>query len=1310
MKKICQAIVTIPHYNRAYIGEFDKAAQCFRILAYGGFGKKLLKQVDQLVGFSTIGAELVLSYQDNLGVRAVGERKILTSTDFHEITRPLVGKRATHALSKLLNISSYAAIPLYAGDDLVGGMLVTSKEPGISAEQQESLQTFAHAAALAIQRARETETLRRTSAIVESSGEAIATSTPDGIVQTWNPEAEKLFGYTAEDVIGRSVGVLVPPDRVEEMTSLLDRLAEGKSIRGVETRRIRKDGMAIDVSLTLTPLRDRGGKLSAVCAVIRDITEQKRAEQALAESHRELELLDDIREASLKGESLGEVLKKVVQAFRELCHTRVLAFYVYDEEHNRLVPQNLGLDKAAARRIEKLTGTDIMNHAPRLKPGYRHHDVLKTGEGFTCSDPDEIVAIFREFTDSETSRKFIRPVMKLLGVRELGILPLTSREGPVGVISWVSETEIASKKMDRLKRFAGEISSTVTRVKAEEIARHQREDLKLLDDINTAASKGKNLNAILQLTLNRLRRQFRCVVSLVYLVDEEGESLLPILFAVTGKTREAIKTVIGNELSPFEMSLKKKTLINEILTDRRPRAVNDRATNLRIARVHTDAKHIRKLMPEIFDLLGKPSVLYVPLVCQEKVLGLLCLLRGEDFTSSEQRRVATLAESLSLRIHRKLLQDERDKLLGEAQRRFEQLRTVSQAALALHGGTDLERALEEILEIILGAVGLNIGWVAIRDREKGSFRLVAEQGLKAVLSKKEREGFTRGDCQCWRMAEAGELTEAENVIRCERAERCKSLEGTVNVHCSLPIILQNRVEGIINLSTDEWKPLPDETLETLRNILHEVAIAVGRALLQEEKQRTMRELEESEKRYRGLVQEAPIGIGVLGDGKWVMVNKAALKFLGYRKEEELLGKPALDVVHPDSRESAAARIQEMARTGKPAPQAEEKLMKKNGTATPALISAVPITYHGKPAFQVAALDISGLKKAQDEITKHHALLQAQQESTIDGILVIDPKGSVISYSHRFLDIWNIPRDLAESGSDDELLEYVVDQLVDPDEFLRKVEHLYKHPDEESLGDIIEFKDGRVLSRNSVPVKDSEGRVYGRMWQFRDVTDQREKEKLETALYAIAEATNAAESLDELYSSIHDIVKEFMPAENFYLALYDAEIDRVTWPYYSDPYSSEGARRGRIAGKGLTEYVAKRGESFLLSNRDITELSEKGEVTVYGKLPVRWIGVPLKVEDQTIGVLGVQTYSGKVVLTSDHLRVLEFVSTEVAHAISRKRAEEQLAQRLEDLEKFQKLTVDRELKMAKLKEEIEELKEELRQARKGAQSRLGDKPS
>jgi PAS domain S-box-containing protein len=130
-------------------------------------------------------------------------------------------------------------------------------------------------------------------AVVASSDDAIISKTLDGIIVTWNEGAQRIFGYAAEEVIGKSITILLPPDHLEEEPQILARLRRGERIDHYQTVRIRKDGSRLDISLTVSPVRNAKGDIVGASKIARDITPQKRAEDALRVSDNRFRIMAD---------------------------------------------------------------------------------------------------------------------------------------------------------------------------------------------------------------------------------------------------------------------------------------------------------------------------------------------------------------------------------------------------------------------------------------------------------------------------------------------------------------------------------------------------------------------------------------------------------------------------------------------------------------------------------------------------------------------------------------------------------------------------------------------------------------------------------------------------------------------------------------------------------------------------------------------------------------------------------------------------------------------------------------------------------
>ena len=183
----------------------------------------------------------------------------------------------------------------------------------------------------------------------------------------------------------------------------------------------------------------------------------------------------------------------------------------------------------------------------------------------------------------------------------------------------------------------------------------------------------------------------------------------------------------------------------------------------------------------------------------------------------------------------------------------------------------------------------------------------------------------------------------------------------------------------------------------------------------------------------------------------------------------------------------------------------------------------------------------------------------------------------------------------------------------------------------------------------------------------DITDRKRIEKLQSLIYQISEAANATNDLNDLFTFIHQVVNELIPARNLYIALYDAETETVTFPYFVDEYSDRP--EPRTGGSGITEFVINTGEALLLTQNNEKEVTTENEIAPTGADSLQWLGIPLQTETgKTIGVLVVQTYDeSEISYTDADKELLTFVSNQIALAIERTQAQEALHKLNQELE-------------------------------------------
>jgi len=220
------------------------------------------------------------------------------------------------------NEVAYVAVPLLREGKWVASLWCSDDKPHDWTDQEVNLlEGIAERVWSAVERMRAEEAKARLAAIVEFSDDAIISKDLNGIITSWNRGAERVFGYRADEVVGQPVTILMPPDRVNEEPGILKRIRRGESIDHYETVRRRKDGTLLDISLTVSPIFDAARKIVGASKVARDITERKRAEEALREARAQLELeledtnlLHTVSTEMLHHENVEVLYEKIIDA------------------------------------------------------------------------------------------------------------------------------------------------------------------------------------------------------------------------------------------------------------------------------------------------------------------------------------------------------------------------------------------------------------------------------------------------------------------------------------------------------------------------------------------------------------------------------------------------------------------------------------------------------------------------------------------------------------------------------------------------------------------------------------------------------------------------------------------------------------------------------------------------------------------------------------------------------------------------------------------------------------------------------------
>jgi diguanylate cyclase (GGDEF)-like protein/PAS domain S-box-containing protein len=295
------------------------------------------------------------------------------------------------------------------------------------------------------------------------------------------------------------------------------------------------------------------------------------------------------------------------------------------------------------------------------------------------------------------------------------------------------------------------------------------------------------------------------------------------------------------------------------------------------------------------------------------------------------------------------------------------------------------------------------------------------------------------------------------------------------------------------------------------------------------------------------------------------------------------------------------------------------------------------------------------RQVEEKLVQSEARYQKLVENIPMGIYRLSLKNSleILMSNSAFIHMLGFERfDELKSASIEEF-------FFDPlgiEEFIKKI-----HQDGAKGFDIrLKRKNGNLLWGfvTAQSGKDENGQSTYFDCTIEDITERKQAEKIREALYLISQAANTAQNLEDLLQLIHKIIGGLMPAKNFYLALYNEEQNALSFPYFIDE-CDQNPKTAKF-GKGLTEYVIRRGQPLLVSPELFRKMVDTGEVELVGAPSVDWLGVPLmNVENRAIGALVVQTYDEGTRYSEHDKEVLTFVSSQIAMAVERKRNEDAL---------------------------------------------------
>ena len=296
------------------------------------------------------------------------------------------------------------------------------------------------------------------------------------------------------------------------------------------------------------------------------------------------------------------------------------------------------------------------------------------------------------------------------------------------------------------------------------------------------------------------------------------------------------------------------------------------------------------------------------------------------------------------------------------------------------------------------------------------------------------------------------------------------------------------------------------------------------------------------------------------NSRFTRINNSLARHLGLQNPEEAMGRSDADYFPLRQARQKLVDERRMLATGEPILGLVEK---SDAAASQTWVSSTKVPTYG-PDGQIAGMvgisrDITASKQAEDELQRKSAFLEAQINSSIDGILVVDEQGKKILQNRRLTELFSVPESMVEDADDTKLLQWVTETTLNPEQFLEKVRHLYAHPDQISR-DEIRLKDGKILDRYSAPMLGKNGAYYGRMWTFRDMTERKAME--ESLRHSEEKFRGLVENFRDAIVTLNPETGKFTSANPAALALFGAkneeEFTALTPASLSPEYQADGS--------------------------------------------------------------------------------------------------------------------------------------------------------
>jgi PAS domain S-box-containing protein len=380
-------------------------------------------------------------------------------------------------------------------------------------------------------------------------------------------------------------------------------------------------------------------------------------------------------------------------------------------------------------------------------------------------------------------------------------------------------------------------------------------------------------------------------------------------------------------------------------------------------------------------------------------------------------------------------------------------------------------------------------------------------------------------------------------------------------------------------------------------------------------------------------------------GKILYSNRQGLNYFGYKKEELESGVNISDIF-PDSYKGMIENLKSLTSPGQISSN-EYYARKKDGTFFPIVTHSFALFFDDKIiGYRGVVTDISKQKEYENQISREKAFLEHLYNSTPVAIVITNPSGRISMINREFTNLFGYTLEEAVNNN--------INDLVVPDDYkeeARKIDNLASLNHKEVRQTIRKDKYGNnihvTLVATAIVINNE---IVANLGIYRDITTERKNQLLQEILFNISTAALKQYDIKEIYPIIVQELSKIWDTNNFFIALYDKSSKTLSLPFFADEKDNFYEIPTK---KTITGWVINKNKSVLLKQKDLQLLDESGDIDLIGTPCKVWMGVPLKVENDIIGVMCLQDYYNEDKFSQDDLYIMDFIANQIAIALQRR---------------------------------------------------------